>query len=132
MVSNEVVEARENLQAKRKQTLILKSHSLSEQNISPGEIVQVYIKDCKSKRGKWTAPKVVLNTNIALHTVTGAGKNGKHVDAAFEDVRPALNEDTFAAMVQECLHELKNDLETIAEDLDNDVDKESNQNKWHY
>ena len=121
-IPDELIEAREQIHAKRKLVLILRSKSITDIQINPGDLVQVFIKDSKEKRGKWSTPKIVLDTDIAMRTVSVPGKMGKKVRAAFEDIRPAIKEDTFAATVQEAIDNLSTNIDELLEDVqDNDM-----------
>lgn len=52
------------------------------------------------KQGKWSLPKIVLLVDNEARLVTVPGKNGKRVTAVFEDVRPALPDESFAMSIQ--------------------------------
>lgn len=53
-VPDEILSAQQNLSAKRKLTLILRSQTQSVPSVSSGDLVQVFIKNGKEKRGKWS------------------------------------------------------------------------------
>lgn len=55
----DIVEAQQNLNAKRKLTLILKSKSVSEIPVSVGDMVETYSVTKSDKRGHWSEPKKV-------------------------------------------------------------------------
>ena len=57
------------------------------------------MKEQYAKRSKWSAPKVVLDYNKSTGTISVAGKNGRSMQAALEDVRVALPEDSLACAI---------------------------------
>jgi len=112
-VPKEVLEAQENLKAKRKLTLILRSKSVADEEFKPGSIVQVYVKKGNEKRGQWSTNRIVLEFNPESRMVVVPGANGKLIHAAMEDVRAALPEDGFAKTVQDSIDVLDRGLEDV-------------------
>lgn len=55
-----VIDAREQLQARRKLALIMRSKALTEVPVAIGDSVEIFQKKEKEKRGKWSQPKTVL------------------------------------------------------------------------
>jgi len=108
----EIMEAHQNLKAKRKLTMILRSKACTDERFSPGQLVQVFIKQGKEKRGKWSSDKPVLSYDDESRSVTVPGASGRKIVAAVEDVRPAIEKDSFAIAVQESIDELENSVET--------------------
>ncbi len=51
-IPTEIVNAHNTLLAKRKLTLILRSKSVQRHHLSEGDLVQIYVKQLNSKRGK--------------------------------------------------------------------------------
>lgn len=86
----EILEAHENLKAKKKPTLILRSKATSDESFKPGNIVQVFIKKGNEKRGKSSGDKVVLEYDHDSRIVIVPGSGGRRIRAAVEDVRAAL------------------------------------------
>lgn len=58
---SELIHAHDMLKAKRKLTLILRSKSNKEPVVRAGDLVQVYVKHRKEKRGKWLSSRSVLS-----------------------------------------------------------------------
>jgi len=103
---SELREAHDKLIAKRKLTLILRSKSIIEPEISTGDMVEVFIKKQHEKRGSWTAPKLVLSYDHPSRTVTVPGARGKTIAAAVEDVRHAVLENDIATAIQDAIDSL--------------------------
>ena len=102
----ELVDAHDALIARRRLTKILKSKSVSDAMFAVGDLVEVFIKKGKEKRGKWSTSKSILTYDHPSRTVTVAGKNGRVISAAIEDVRPAITENEFSLGLQEAMNEL--------------------------
>lgn len=123
-VPQEIVTAHQNLVARRKLCLILKSKATNDEPVRPGDLVEIYIKLKNGKRGEWTAPRPVLSYDRSTNTVSVPGANGKTVRAAIEDVRPALRNDALAQQIQVSIDEIQDELaslvETNTETQDND------------
>lgn len=119
-IPEEIRAAHENLQAKRKLTLILRSKATTDNVVKAGDLVQVYLKNQKEKRGKWTDPRPVLSFDKISHSVTVPGKNGRTVNAAVEDVRLAVADNALARMIQESIDELQNALQIEIDEIPND------------
>lgn len=111
LVPDEIINAHQILKAKRKLTMILRSKICKQERFTPGQLVQVFIKQGKEKRGKWTGDKPVLSYNEDSRAVTVPGANGRKIVAAVEDVRAAIKKDSFAFAVQESIDELDNSID---------------------
>lgn len=83
---------------------------MNEPKILVGDWVQVFIKRDKEKRGRWLLPRIVLTYDRSVRTITVPGSNGKTISAAIEDTRPALADDSLAALVQEGIDRLDTEL----------------------
>ena len=92
--------AHEELVAKRKLNLILKSKSIIELPISVGDIVEIYVKRQNDKRGKWSEPLPVLSYDKATGTVTVPSTDGRTRKAAVEDVRFSVSHNALATEIQ--------------------------------
>ena len=90
LLSLDIVDAYQTLFAKRKLTLILRSKTIEETPIAVGDMVQIFVKDSKEKRGKWSQSMPVLSYDLSNRTVTVPGSKGRKVCAAVEDVRPSI------------------------------------------
>lgn len=113
----EIVEAHDALVAKRKLTKILRSKSVQTPDINPGDMVEVFIKLEKEKRGKWSAPKPVLDFDPTSGIVTLPGTSGKKIKAAVEDVRSAIQENTLAQKIQEAIDNVDISLDRALDDM---------------
>lgn len=100
-VPDDVRDAHNKLQARRKLALILRSKATKEIPLSIGDLVEVYQKEQHEKRGKWSAAKPILSINKDARSVSVPGKTGNEVSAAIEDVRPAIPQKGFAQHVQD-------------------------------
>lgn len=96
----DISRAREELIAKRKLTLILRSKAYEEPALHVDDMVQTYVKHDKEKRGKWLSPLVILSFDRESETVTVSGASGHKMRAAVEDCRAAVTNEEFARMVQ--------------------------------
>lgn len=74
-ILDEVVMSHENLQAKRKPSLIIKSKAVKETPIRIGDFLEVYSKRKQEKRVIWTAPTQFLSVNHSARSVKIPGKN---------------------------------------------------------
>ena len=123
----DLVEAQLQLEAKRKMTRILHTKAISEVQVAVGDLVEVFVKREKEKRGKWLTPRSVLSIDRASGSLTVPGAHGRTMTAAFEDVGIALDEDSFASMVQESIdtidREITEALEEIGTEATNDDDE---------
>lgn len=52
----------------------------------PGDMVQIFIKEIKSKPGKWTSPRKVIKIDTEAGSETLPGIYGRNLCAAVEDV----------------------------------------------
>lgn len=103
----EILTSHDTIQAKWKLTLILRSKSTNDSLISIGDMIQIFIKKYKEKRGKWSAPKPVSEHDWQNHTVTVPETSERKNRLACEDTRvTAVLNDTFAIYVQEAIDSL--------------------------
>ncbi len=91
IVPEEVLDAQNELTAKRKLNLILRSKSVRTPKFEVGDIVQVFIKNTSEKRGKWSSPKTVFDFNPQCGIITLPGKGDRVLKVSAEDVRYALS-----------------------------------------
>jgi len=125
VLPDDVVRARDVLLAKRKLTLIMRPKSTSEPTIHVGDLVQVFHKLEKEKRGKWLSPRTVLSIDREAGIVSVPGADGRKICAAVEDVRAAIVDDEFAQMVQETRDSLDVALEECLDSLPDGTDDET-------
>lgn len=110
-VPPDILEAHNQLKAQLKLKRILKSKSTTDRAVAEGDVVVVYIKRSNEKRGKWTNAKKVLQYDPCERYVTYAGKNGRTANAAVEDIRLSLQQDSLAKHVEDAIAELSNDID---------------------
>jgi len=113
----EIVDAQETLKAKRKLALIMRSKSTRDNVVKPGDEVEVYLRKGKEKRGKWLSGRPILSYDHESRTVSIPGSNGRTMSAAIEDVRPAVEKDSFAQKVRESIDILEENICLFSEDL---------------
>ena len=92
-VPEDIAKARDNIMAKHKLNLILRSKSTTDLHLKVSDLVQVFIKLQNEKRGKWSYPKPILGYDHASRIVTVPGQSGRKIKAAVEDVRFAIIDD---------------------------------------
>lgn len=98
---------------------ILKSKAITEIPISTGDMVEIYSKKDFEKRGQWSIPKKVLSVDQNARIVTVAGKNGKSMNVAFEDLRQPVLENQFDQIVQSAIDNIDENNEKAIENLEN-------------
>ena len=128
-IPKELVEAQQKLQAKRKLTLILKSKSIMETPVHAGDMVEVFVKHSNEKRGKWSSPKTVLSYDHNTRTVVLPGRNGRTIQAAIEDIRPSLSDNTLAVSIKDLMDDLDDEIDNEIESVTNDTGKYPSKSK---
>lgn len=116
MISDEIVAARDQLLAKRKLTLILRSKAVTDKHFHVCDLVQVYIKK-NEKRRHWSAAKPILAYDCSSRTVTVSGAYGRQIKASLEDFRPSLPENELALAIQESIDVLDSSLDSAINEL---------------
>lgn len=132
-IGDEIIDAQNTLEAKRKLTKILRAKSTLDTVIFTGDLVEIFIKTGKQKRGNWSSPRVVLKFDPESWTVMVPSSNGRTIKAAVEDVRLAVNEEAFASLVREGNDRLDNSIEEMLNEIQiNSVQENSNseENLW--
>lgn len=102
-IPSDLVDAKLQLDARGKLTRIIRSKSVSNDIVSVGDLVEVFVKSGHEKCGRWFAPRAILNIDRDAGMVTVAGDYGRIRKASYEDIRPALTEDSLAVMIQESI-----------------------------
>lgn len=74
---------------------------MTEVPLSVGDVVEVYQKKELGKRGKWSDPRPILSINHGARSLNIPGRRRREVTIAFEDGHLALQQQSFAHMVQE-------------------------------
>lgn len=96
-----LVHAHDELKAKRKLTLMLRSKVTRDSVVELGDLVQVFVKEGKDKRGKRLSTRVVLSVDNDFGIVSVLGSSGRPISAAAEDVRIAIVDDELAVCISE-------------------------------
>ena len=86
----EIRVAHDELLAKRKLNLIVRSNAVRDKPLSVGDMVNIHVKLNRQKRGTWSETKLILHFDASSQTVTVPGAKGKYIQAATEDVRYAV------------------------------------------
>lgn len=76
-IPEDILKAQKCLQAKRKLTLVLNSKSVQDKSVQVGDMVEVFVKHGKEKRGKWTEALPVLSFDFENRSVCLPGKKRK-------------------------------------------------------
>lgn len=117
-VHEEIIRAHDILVAKRKLNKILPSKSTADPKVQPGDLVQVFVRKEKEKRGKWLSARAVLSTDVTAGSVTVPDSNGKNITAAVEDTRHAIVDDDLAASVVESIDLISDSIDDFVSCLD--------------
>lgn len=117
IVPDGIIQARNDLVAKRKLTKTLKSRAITEHGLMVADLVQVFIKKQIDKRGKRSTSNPILSFHRPSGTVSVPGKRGHVIKAAIEDVRPALKSDTLACAIQDTIDHMDSNLDKIINDV---------------
>lgn len=102
------------LSANRKLARILSSMSLTDIQLSPGDIVKMYIKQHdKQKRGKRLSPLVNLDFEPITASITVTGSNFRTIRSALGDARHSLPNVSFSATVRHANDDFDNDIQEL-------------------
>lgn len=112
-ISDYVVNAQAQLQARRKLAIILKSKSIEEISVTAGDLIEVFSKTGMDKKGNWSVPKTVSSVDKKGRSVTVSAKRGKRAVVAFEDIRIAFISDCFASVVQDAVENLEESIDYL-------------------
>lgn len=85
--------------------------------LSPGDMVDVYVKSNGQKKGKWRLSRQVPKFDSKSARVTLPSSRGKTMNAAIEDLRPDVPADRFASLVRESNDELDDVMQDIVHTL---------------
>lgn len=121
-VPHEILEAHNELIAKRKLNKILRSKAITDKRIKECDFVQLYIKKGLEKRGTWTPAKPVLKYDSHSGTVTVAGEHGKRVEAAIEDVCHSTIANSLSHEIQSAIDHCSRSLVSAIDDIQNEDD----------
>lgn len=75
-----------------------------------GDMVEVYVNRERERRGKWSSPLVFIKVDRSSWTVNVPPTRGNTMEAAVEDVRPAVDDGSFASHVHDSNDGLDDDL----------------------
>lgn len=112
-VPDNVIVARNRLQASHKLRLILKSKATIQKHIVVGAMIEVYKKTGMNKRAIWSTPEIFLEMNHHARTFTVPGKQGKCTVVTAEDYRLAIPEETFASTIHTAFEQLDEYIENL-------------------
>lgn len=115
----DLLQAHNELVARRKLNLILRSNISTTENLHVGDLVQVYLKSEKEKGGRWSSPRQILYINHDAGFVTVPGRSGKTINSAIEDVRTALPASDLTESIQSAIDEVDGAFNNV---LENRVD----------
>ena len=119
-IPDDIVDAHNRLQAKRKLELMLKTKSTSEVNIAVGDNVEVYSNNGMGKTGTQSTPRIVLLVDQDARTITIPAKGCKRAAVAVENVRLALLGVKSAHLVQSAI-------DSVDDSIDNAIEKHPSQ-----
>lgn len=89
----------EELKAKQKLNLILRSNKSASRPIQTGDTVQVFIKHHYEKGGRWSTPRIVLSVYSNTGAITVTGSSNSTLIVVFEYVRLAIMDEHLADSV---------------------------------
>ncbi len=124
-IPEELISAHEELKAKRKLNLILRSHNFKLPPIKIGDMVQIYAKDGNAKYGKWLSARPVISIDTQAGSVTVPGSSGKTITAAFEDTRHAIIDDNLASIISESIDKIDDSIDDLLDGPQYEVDEEN-------
>lgn len=117
-VPDDLQHAHDTLIAKRRLTTILRCKNFTHHLPKVGDMVQVFVKLEKYKRGGWFSPRDVLSMDAESVVVTVPGAWKCTISAAIENVRPAVVEDDLSFLAQESIDALDDLIEAAMDDVD--------------
>ena len=127
LIDPDLVKAQLQLEAKQNLTRILRSQAISEVQVAAGDLVEIFVKHYKEKKGNWLTPRYVLSIDYASGSLTVPGAKGQTMIAEYEDVRIALNDDSFTSIVQESIDTLEREIREALEEVGKDAIKDDNE-----
>lgn len=101
------------LDAKRNLTRILRSKYFTDFKYVIVALVEVFVKGQHEKRGKWSSPRTVSSYDPTTLTVTLPCRNSNTVKAAFEDLRHAVQNDSFSDMAWKANDDVDETIRTL-------------------
>lgn len=113
---NDIIQAYNNIQSRRKLALILRSKAVKEIPLSIGDSIEVYRKIDKQKRGSWI-PKTIMKLDHQSRTIVVPGKKGKTITVSIEDVRLPIEDHEFSRIVSDGLDKMDGDIEEIMDNI---------------
>lgn len=87
LVDDELPIAHDDVIAKLKLTLILRSNIYPYEQLKISDLLRIFIQDGQAERGSWTASRMVLSIYFDTGSITVPGSVGKKVSIATEDFR---------------------------------------------
>lgn len=112
-VSDELVQSRAIIISKVKINPRKRSKAITDPEIEPGNSMQVYMKKCPQKWGKWSSPRILNIVNKWTGTVCAPGSNGESIITSLEDTRFAKVEVEFASHVLKFIDQIEDGMEDV-------------------
>ena len=99
----DLVKAHDKLQAKRKLALILRSKATNEVPIAADDMVEIFMKREKDRRGTWSDPKSFLSVDHTARSIVFPTKGSRRQTVAIEDFRLSIPQDSLTHSVQQVI-----------------------------
>lgn len=96
---------------------------MTDPQVSPGDMVQVFVHTGKEKLEKYLSAHAVLSTYTTAGTAIVPCSNGKTITATVEDTRHPIVHDDFFASVVEAIDVLSDGIDDIASSLNENEDR---------
>lgn len=122
-IPEDILDGQQKLAARRKISLILKSDATFEENRPIGDMIEVYNKSGFNKGGVWSTPKLLLEIDHDASSVSFTGRAGKRSTVPIEEIKLALQNNTFAETVQTAIDLLYDSIEDDIENMDHPESK---------
>lgn len=100
-VTRDVLDANLTVDGKRKLSIILRARCRYNLTVFRGDMVEVYVKRDNDKHGKWSSARVLLKVYRSAWTVTVPVSRGNTIQAAVEDVRLEVDDESYASHVRD-------------------------------
>lgn len=98
---------------------MLRLHASRNPVVNAGDLVDVFVKIYKEKRGKWLSPGAVLSNDGSSGPVSVPGLSGCAISEAIEDVRDSIVGDDFAKHVRQSIEQLDECIEDALDSSEN-------------
>lgn len=102
-VTEDIVDARLQVETERNLTRVLHSRPVTASNVRIGDLADVWTKSGKQKRVQWISVRSIPSIDRGAGSANVCGDHGKLTTVAFEDIRSAVSDDTFAQIKQKTI-----------------------------